>query len=106
LAAGQWEPATEVDWSATVALPAEIEDAVVQVMTYLVENEHTALMISARMLANLNPHYRAVMQLLANQVADESWHVAFGVAHTAHLVRADPPFLSRLRGALHTRNFI
>jgi hypothetical protein len=54
LAAGQWEPATEVDWSATVALPAEIEDAVVQVMTYLVENEHAALMIPARMLANLN----------------------------------------------------
>jgi hypothetical protein len=38
-AATQWDPATAVDRSAPVALPDEIEAAVVQVMTYLVENE-------------------------------------------------------------------
>ncbi|WP_067168480.1 hypothetical protein [Microtetraspora niveoalba] len=183
-AAAQWDPATAVDWSAAGDLPDDVEDAVVQVMTYLVENEHAALIVPARMLANLHPHFREVMQLLAAQVADEARHVevftrrallrrdapgvsgaggraslrtlldetdftlasfllsvlgegsfvdllkfldrhapdpvtaavtrlaardearhvAFGVAHTAHVVRADPAFLSRLRTAVERRH--
>jgi hypothetical protein len=56
-------------------LPGEIEDAVVQVMTYLVENETAALLVPARFLAQIHPHFREVMQLLAVQVADEARHV-------------------------------
>ena len=41
-AAGQWDPATAVDWTPP-QLPDEVEAAVVQVMTYLVENEQAAL---------------------------------------------------------------
>ncbi|GAB3861126.1 hypothetical protein GCM10028801_24820 [Nocardioides maradonensis] len=73
-AASQWDPATVIDWTPEV-VPDDIEDAVVQIMTYLVENEQAALMIPARMLASLHPHYREVMQLLASQVADEARHV-------------------------------
>jgi hypothetical protein len=36
--AAQWDPATAVDWDAPFELPDEVEDAVVQVMTYLIEN--------------------------------------------------------------------
>lgn len=180
----QWDPATIVDWSAPLDVPPEVEDAVVQIMTFLVENEHAALMIPARMLANLHPHYREVMQLLAAQIADEARHVeiftrralltraelgvsgvegrrslgtllgepdftlasfllsvlgegtfvdllqflhthasdpvtatvtrlagrdearhvAFGVAHTAHLTRVDPAHLPRLRAAVERRH--
>lgn len=75
-AASQWDPATAVDWTAPVgAVPAEIERAVVQLMTYLVENEQAALIIPARLLSQLHPHYREVMQLLASQAADEARHV-------------------------------
>ena len=56
-------------------MPAEIERAVVQVMTYLVENEQAALIIPARLLGQLHPHFREVMQLLATQAADEARHV-------------------------------
>lgn len=74
--ANQWDPEKIVDWDGDhQELPEEIENAVVQIMTYLVENEHAALMIPARMLATLHPHYREVMQLLASQVADEARHV-------------------------------
>jgi len=73
--ANQWDPATAVNWSAKPDLDDEIEDAVVQVMTYLVENEQAALMIPARMLGRLHPHFREVMQLLAAQAADEARHV-------------------------------
>lgn len=183
-AAHQWDPATAVDWRAAAEVPEEIEDAVVQVMTYLVENEQAALMIPAGMLARLHPHYREVMQLLAAQAADEARHVeiftrrallrrdtlgvsgaggraslqtlldepdftlasfllsvlgegsfldllrflhehapdpvtadvtrlaardearhvAFGVAHTTHVVRSDPRFLGRLRLAVERRH--
>ena len=74
-AANQWDPAVAVDWTATAEVPTEIEDAVVQVMTYLVENEQAALVIPARLLSRLHPHFREVMQLLATQVADEARHV-------------------------------
>ena len=57
------------------AVPAEVERAVVQLMTYLVENEQAALIIPARLLSQLHPHYREVMQLLATQAADEARHV-------------------------------
>jgi hypothetical protein len=184
--ANQWDPATAVDWTAPSELAPDIEGAVVQVMTYLVENEQAALILPARLLSRLHPHFREVMQLLAAQVADEARHVeifnrrallhreqlgvstadgraslqtllgendftmaafllsvlgegtfldllrflnlhapdpvtaevtrlagrdearhvAFGVAHTAHVVRADPHFLTRLRSAVERRHAV
>jgi hypothetical protein len=74
-ASAQWDPATAVDWSVAFELPAEIEAAVVQVMTYLVENEQAALVIPARLLARVHPHFREVLQLLAVQAADEARHM-------------------------------
>ena len=73
--ARQWDPATEVPWDDGFHLPAEIEGAVVQVMTYLVENEYAALQIPAKFIARLHPHYQEVMQVLAIQVADEARHI-------------------------------
>ncbi|WP_199431121.1 sulfurtransferase TusA family protein [Qaidamihabitans albus] len=74
-ASAQWDPETAVDWGSEFALPDEIERAVVQVMTYLVENEQAALVVPARLLARIHPHFREVMQLLAVQAADEARHV-------------------------------
>jgi TusA-related sulfurtransferase len=74
-AASQWDPATAVNWAAATDVPDEIERAVVQLMTYLVENEQAALIIPARLLSQLHPHFREVMQLLATQAADEARHV-------------------------------
>ncbi len=74
-AAAQWDPATAIDWSAPFHLAPEIESAVVQVMTYLIENENAALLVPARFIGQIHPHFREVMQLLAIQVADEARHV-------------------------------
>jgi hypothetical protein len=74
-AAAQWDPATAIPWSTPLGHPPEIEAAVVQVMTYLVENETAALLLPARFLAQIHPHFREVMQVLAVQVADEARHV-------------------------------
>jgi hypothetical protein len=73
--ASQWDPATAVTWDEPFELPDEVEDAVVQVMTYLIENEQAALAVPARFLGRIHPHYREVVQFLAIQVADEARHV-------------------------------
>ena len=74
-AAAQWDPATAIPWDAPIEHPEEVEDAIVQIMTYLIENETAALLVPTRFLARLHPHFREVMQLLAIQTADEARHI-------------------------------
>jgi len=74
-AAAQWDPATAIPWDAPAEHPDEVEDAVVQVMTYLIENETAALLVPVRFLGKLHPQFREVMQLLAIQAADEARHI-------------------------------
>jgi hypothetical protein len=74
-AAGQWDPDAAIDWTAGEQLPDEVEDAVVQVMTYLIENEQAALTVPAAHLTRIHPHFREVIAFLATQVADEARHV-------------------------------
>jgi hypothetical protein len=70
--ANQWDPNAVVDWASEFDLPVEVEAAVVQVMTYLVENEQVALIVPARFLGRIHPHFREV---LAVQAADEARHM-------------------------------
>jgi hypothetical protein len=74
-AAAQWDPATAIPWNTEFDLPAEVEDAVVQIMTYLIENETAALLVPSRLVSQLHPHFREVMQALALQAADEARHI-------------------------------
>ncbi len=73
--AGQWDPAAAIDWTTPVADAPAIEDAVVQVMTFLVENEEAALVVPARFLGQVHPHFREIQQMLAITVADEARHI-------------------------------
>lgn len=74
-AAEQWDPATAVEWNAEFEIDPDVDRAVVQVMTYLVENEQAALVVPAKLLARIHPHFREVLQLLAVQAADEARHM-------------------------------
>lgn len=87
--AAQWDPATAIPWDAKFELPAEVEDAVVQIMTYLVENEMAALIVPSRFIAQLHPHFRETMQVLAIQAADEARHVEI-FTRRALLKRREP----------------
>jgi len=73
--AAQWDPKTAIPWDAPFDLDQDVEDAVVQIMTYLIENETAALIVPSRFIAQLHPHFREVMQLLAVQAADEARHI-------------------------------
>jgi hypothetical protein len=74
-AAGQWDPAAAVDWTLPIGHDAAVETAVVQVMTFLVENEEAALVVPARFLGQVHPHFREIQQVLATIVADEARHI-------------------------------
>lgn len=73
--AAQWNADRDIDWDDTFALPDVIEDAIVQIMTYMVENENAALLVPARFLGQLHPHFRELQAALAIQVADEARHI-------------------------------
>lgn len=83
-AASQWDPQTAIDWEAAFDLTPEIEAAVVQVMTYLVENEQVALIVPARFLGRIHPHFREVLQVLAVQAADEARHMDVFARRASH----------------------
>ena len=73
--AAQWNPNTAINWNEPFELDDDVESAVVQVMTYLIENENAALQVPARFIAQIHPHFREVLQLLAIQIADEARHI-------------------------------
>ncbi len=95
-AAAQWDPVTAVPWATGFDLPDEVEDAVVQLMTYLVENEVAALLVPARFCAQVHPHFREIVQLLAIQAADEARHIE--VFTRRALLRRPAPALSTAGG--------
>lgn len=74
-AAAQWSQQTAINWDEPFTLDEEMERAVAQVMTYLIENEMAALQVPARFIAQIHPHFREVLQLLAIQIADEARHI-------------------------------
>jgi hypothetical protein len=86
--AAQWDPETAIPWKAEFRLPDDVETAVVQIMTFLIENETAALIIPSRFIAQLHPHFREVMQLLAVQAADEARHIEV-FTRRARLKRAE-----------------
>lgn len=74
-AASQWDPDGAVGWSEPVRNAPVIEAAVVQVMTFLIENEVVALVVPARFLGQIHPHFREIQQQLAVIAADEARHI-------------------------------
>ncbi len=74
-AAAQWNPDSAIPWNAPIHHDEDIESAIVQIMTYLIENETAALLVPVRFLGRLHPHFREVMQVLAIQAADEARHI-------------------------------
>jgi hypothetical protein len=72
--AGQWNPDQALDWSTPQEHAEVLEEAIVQIMTYLIENENVALLVPARFLGQVHPHFREVQALMAIQIADEARH--------------------------------
>ncbi len=72
--AAQWDPNRDIPWDAIGAHAPELEQAVAQIMTFLAENELSALYVPSRFLARIHPAYVEVAMFLATQLHDEARH--------------------------------
>ncbi len=73
--AAQWDANKDIPWSKVKSLPGELEYAVSQTMTFLAENELSALYVPSRFIAHIHPHFAEVAMFLATQLADEARHI-------------------------------
>lgn len=89
----QWDATRDIPWEKVGRLPAPLENAVAQVMSFLAENELAALYVPARFLPRIHPAYVEVALFLATQLADEARHIDVFLKR-ARAVSAVPPVSS------------
>jgi hypothetical protein len=73
--AAQWDASTAIAWDQLPALPEDVERAVCQIMTFLAENEYSALYIPSKFLPQINPQFTEVVLFLATVINDEARHI-------------------------------
>lgn len=73
--ASQWSASRDIPWSTISRQDPAMELAIRQVMSFLAENELSALYVPSRFLARIHPAYIAVAMFLATQMQDESRHI-------------------------------
>ena len=71
----QWNATTDIPWGQLEPLPEELERAVCQLMTFLAENEYSALYIPAKLLPRINAQYVEVVLFLGTVINDEARHI-------------------------------
>jgi hypothetical protein len=71
----QWDATRDIPWDRVRPLPPALERALGQVMTFLAENELSALYVPARFLPRIHPAYAETAMFLATQLADEARHI-------------------------------
>jgi hypothetical protein len=72
--AGQWDATTDIPWADLPALPDDLEQAVCQIMTFLIQNEYLAMYLPAKFMHRIDPQFSEVVLFLATQVMDEARH--------------------------------
>ncbi|MGB7401581.1 MAG: ferritin-like domain-containing protein [Arcobacter sp.] len=71
----QWNATSDIAWNEIPTLDPIIEKAVCQIMTYLVENEFSALYIPGKFISKINPYYMEVPLFLSSLMNDEARHI-------------------------------
>ena len=73
--AGHWNATTDIPWDQLPPLTPDIERAVCQIMTFLAENEFSALYVPAKWIPRIHPHFLETILFLTTQVRDEARHI-------------------------------
>lgn len=71
----QWDANNDIPWSKVPKLSAPLERALDQVMTFLAENELSALYLPSKFVSRIHPAYAEVAMYLSTQMADEARHI-------------------------------
>jgi TusA-related sulfurtransferase len=73
--ANQWDASRDIPWHLLQPLPEHVERAVCQLMTFLAENEYSALYVPAKFVPQINPQFTEVVLFLCTQMMDEARHI-------------------------------
>jgi hypothetical protein len=73
--AGHWDGSHDIPWTQIHPLNEELERAVCQLMTFLAENEYSALYVPAKWIPRIHPHFAETILFLSTQVSDEARHI-------------------------------
>jgi TusA-related sulfurtransferase len=73
--AGHWDAMRDIPWRLLKPLDDDLERAVCQLMTFLAENEYSALYVPAKWIARIHPHFAETVLFLSTQVSDEARHI-------------------------------
>lgn len=71
----QWNADTDIAWDRIKPLSPALQQALGQIMTFLAENELSALYVPSRFIARIHPAYVEVGMFLSTQLADEARHI-------------------------------
>jgi hypothetical protein len=91
--AAQWSASRDIPWETIPQHEPVLASAVRQVMTFLAENELSALYVPSRFIARLHPAYVEVAMFLATQMQDESRHIDVFLRRARHQ-QAEPAISS------------
>lgn len=73
--ASQWNAQQAIKWYEICHFSPDLEFAIAQIMTYLAENEFSALYVPSRFLAQISPFFTRVPLLLSSIIGDEARHI-------------------------------
>jgi TusA-related sulfurtransferase len=71
----QWDANRDIPWHKVKPLAPPLERALGQVMTFLAENELSAMYLPSRFIGQIHPAFAEVAMFLSTQLADEARHI-------------------------------
>lgn len=71
----QWDANRDIPWQRLPQLPPPLERAIDQIMTFLAENELSALYLPSKFVSQIHPAFAEVAMFLATQMTDEARHI-------------------------------
>lgn len=71
----QWNATSDILWNEIPTFEPKFEQAICQIMTYLIENEFSALYIPGKFISQMNPYYMEIPLFLGSLMNDEARHI-------------------------------
>lgn len=105
----QWNATTDIPWEAGRGVDPDVEHALAQVLTWMVQQEYAAWYVPAKFIPRINPAYTEVSMFLSSQVMDEARHAEVFLKRLhlngAGLKQVEPTTESSIKGLVSEDNY-
>ena len=71
----QWNTSADIEWDNIPNYDKDMEFAIAQIMTYLTENEFSALYVPSKFIAKVSPYFYEIPVFLSSLINDEARHI-------------------------------